>query len=104
MPDVICNFEHYINFVGKLKFWLERLSMVGTFIRLSFISSLQVSIMVPTYSLPPGKCFKLFCCLLFFFKINFFVTSFQEYHLSAKEVGSRHFVGPDLGPICLQRF
>ena len=46
----------------------------------------------------PGKFFMLFCRLLIFFKINFFEKFFQEYHLSVK-----HFVGPDLGQICLQR-
>ena len=34
----------------------------------------------------------------FFLKINFFKKIFQEYHQSIK-----HFVGPDLGPNCLQR-
>ena len=29
------------------------------------------------------------CCLLIFFKINFFEKFFQEYHLSVKQIGSR---------------
>ena len=40
----------------------------------------------------------LFCHLIFF-KIYFFKKFFQEYHLSDKQN-----VGPDLGPICLQKF
>ena len=48
-------------------------------------------------TLPPGKLFPLLCCLLSFFKINFFEKFFQEYHQSVKQ-----FVGPDLGPNCLQ--
>ena len=36
--------------------------------------------------------------------MNFFKTIFQEYHQSVKQFGCRsHFVGPDLGPNCLQR-
>ena len=41
-----------------------------------------------------------------FFKINFFQQFLQEYHQSFKQFGSRSdmtFVGPDLGPNCLQR-
>ena len=56
--------------------------------------------------LPPRKFFMLFCCLLIFFKINFFEKFFQEYNLSVKQLDpyqAQHFVGPDLGPICLQR-
>ena len=56
-------------------------------------------------SLPPGKIFMFFCCLLIFFKINFFEKFFQNYHLSVKQIGSdqaQRFVGPDLGPNCLQ--
>ena len=33
-----------------------------------------------------------------FFKINFLKKFFQEYHQSVKQ-----FVGPDLGPKCLQK-
>ena len=43
-------------------------------------------------SLPPGKFFSLFCHLLIFSKMNLFEKLFHE-----------RFVGPDLGPICLQR-
>ena len=38
--------------------------------------------------------------------VNFLENFFQEYHLSVKQIDpdqARHFVGPDLGPICLQR-
>ena len=41
-----------------------------------------------------------------FFKINFWGNFFQEYHQSVKQFGSRSgptFVGPDLGPNCLQK-
>ena len=31
----------------------------------------------------------LFCCLLIFFKINFFEGFFQEYHQSVQQIGSR---------------
>ena len=53
-----------------------------------------------------GYFFHFFCCLLIFFKIEIFKKNFQEYHRSIKQFGSksgRHFVGPDLGPNCLQR-
>ena len=40
----------------------------------------------------------LFCCLLIFFKIDFLEKFYQNYHQSVK-----HFVGPDLGPNCLQK-
>ena len=57
-------------------------------------------------SLPTGKFSMLLSCLLNFLKINFFEKSFQEYHRSVKQFGSRSGqtnVGPDLGPNCLQR-
>ena len=47
----------------------------------------------------------LFCRLLIFFKIKFFEKFFQEYHQNIKQFGYRSgptFVGPDLGPNCLQ--
>ena len=46
-----------------------------------------------------------FCRLLIFFKINFFEKFLQKYHLSVKQIGSRSgpMIGPDLGPICLQK-
>ena len=40
-------------------------------------------------SLSPGKFFQLFCCLLIFFKIDFFEKLFQEYDQSVKQFGSR---------------
>ena len=46
----------------------------------------------------------LFCRL---FKINFFEKFFWEYHQCQKSLDpdqARHFVGPDLGPNCLQKF
>ena len=56
--------------------------------------------------LPPGIFFMLFSGLLIFFKINFFKKFFQEYHLSVNRLDpdlARHFVGPNLGPNCLQK-
>ena len=47
-----------------------------------------------------GKCFMIFCRLLFFFKINLFKNIFQEYHLSVKQIGYNSGL---LDPICLQR-
>ena len=47
-----------------------------------------------------------FCRLLiFFFKIDFFEKFFQEYHqsVSLDPNQARHFVGPNLGPTCLQK-
>ena len=45
-----------------------------------------------------------------FFKINLFKKFFQENYQSVKQfqmktdiLSDRHFVGPDLGPNCLQR-
>ena len=41
-----------------------------------------------------------------FFKIGFLEKNFQEYLQSVKQFGSRstqQFVGPDVGPNCLQR-
>ena len=49
-------------------------------------------------SLPTG-C--LFCYLLIFFKINFFEISSESNSLDPDQ--ARRFVGPDLGPNCLQR-
>ena len=41
-------------------------------------------------SLPTGKFFILFCCLLIYFKSTFLKDSFfLEYHLSVKQIGSR---------------
>ena len=49
----------------------------------------------------------LFCCLLIFFKINFFSkNSFRNtirVSNSSDPDQARHFVGPDLGPNCLQK-
>ena len=48
-----------------------------------------------------------FHLLIFFFKINIVEKLFQEYHQSVKQFGSISaptYVGPDLGPNCLQRY
>ena len=45
----------------------------------------------------------IFGRLLIFFKINFFQKFFQKHYQSAKQLGSRQNVGPDLCPNCLQR-
>ena len=48
----------------------------------------------------------LFCCLLIFFKINFFEKFFQKYPASVLNSldpdQARQYVGPDLGPNCFQ--
>ena len=42
-----------------------------------------------------------FCCLLIFFKINFFEKFFQEYHQCVKlDPDQAGFFLPCLGPIC----
>ena len=45
--------------------------------------------------------------VLIFFKINFFEKFFQEYLIrvsnSLDPDQAQHFVGPDLGPNCLQK-
>ena len=57
-------------------------------------------------SLPPGKFCMLFCRLLIFFKSTFLKNSFRNTirvsnGLDPDQV--RHFVGPNLGPNCLQQ-
>ena len=50
--------------------------------------------------------FACFFYLLMFFKFNFFEKFFHEYHQSVKNLDpdqAQHFVGPDLGPKCLQK-
>ena len=50
------------------------------------------------------SCF--YCRLLTFFKNNFLKKIFQDHYQSVKwldEDQDRDFVGPDLGPNCLQR-
>ena len=57
-------------------------------------------------SSPNGNFFMPFCCLLIFLKINFFGRKiFQEYHQSVRldPDHAQNFVGPGLGPNCLQR-
>ena len=41
------------------------------------------------HTLCPLRNFYFFCCLLIFFKINFFEKFFQEYQLGVKQIGSR---------------
>ena len=48
----------------------------------------------------------LFCRLLSFFRITFFEKFFQEYHQCQNSLDldqAQRFVGPDLGPNCLQK-
>ena len=48
-----------------------------------------------------------FCRLLIFFKIKFLKNSFRTTIRVSNNLDpdqARHFVGPDLGPYCLQRF
>ena len=53
-----------------------------------------------------GNFFMLFCCLLTFIKINFLKNSLRNTVKVSNGLNpdqDQHFVGPDLGPICLQR-
>ena len=57
-------------------------------------------------TLPPEKFFMLFCRLLIFFKVNFSKNSFRNTIRVSDSLDldqARHFVGPDLGPNCLQK-
>ena len=50
--------------------------------------------------------FSFFFTVLIFFKINFLEKFFQDYNQSVNNLDpdkTQHFVGPDLGPNCLQR-
>ena len=50
--------------------------------------------------------FNVRCRLLIFFKVNFFEKFFREYQQDVNSLDpdqAQHFVGPDLGPNCLQR-
>ena len=49
----------------------------------------------------------IFCCLLIFFKINFKKKYFSNTIRVSNSLDpdqAQHFVGPDLGAKCLQRF
>ena len=54
-----------------------------------------------------GNFYMLFCCLwIFFFKSTFSKTSFRNTIRLSNSLDpdqARHYVGPDLGPNCLQR-
>ena len=57
-------------------------------------------------SLPRSKFFMFFVICDFFFEINLFEKSFQEYHQSVNSLDpdqTRCFVGPDLVLDCLQK-
>ena len=59
-----------------------------------------------TYLLAYLVIFHAFLMLKFILKSTFFEKKIQEYHVSVKQLGPRSgptFVGPDLGPYCLQR-
>ena len=82
------------------------------FLFLPNISSIKVFYILCIYSsvlklfCMLGK-FSCFCCLLLFYKMNFFKKLFQEYHQSVNfycldQDQAGQFVGPDLGPNCLQ--
>ena len=67
-----------------------------------YITCMQIYQLTPC----PLGIFHAFCRLLIFFKINFFEKKFQECHPIENRLDpdqTRHFVRPDLGPICLQR-
>ena len=60
-------------------------------------------LMMSFNSMPPRQYFMLFCCLLIFFKINFFEKFFLETILVSNRLDpdqARHFVEPGLGPNC----
>ena len=71
-----------------------------------FVSS-PYSTRVDILTLPPGKFFVLFCCLLiFFFKSTFMKNSFRYIIWVSNRLDpdqARHFVGPDLDLNCLQK-
>ena len=53
-----------------------------------------------------GNFAYIFVVCGFFFKINFYKKIFQEYHRVSNNLDldqAGHFVGPDLGPNCLQK-
>ena len=54
------------------------------------------------------KIFIIFCRLLIFLKINFFKKNLLRNIVTVKNSldpdQARHYVAPDLGPNCLQRF
>ena len=61
---------------------------------------------MPYINVTNGEFFMLFCRLLIFFKINFFINSLRNTIRVSNSLDpdqARHFVGPDLGPNCLQR-
>ena len=57
-------------------------------------------------SLPTGKFFMLFCCLLIFSKLTLSKNSFRNFFRVSNSLDpdqTRPNVGPDLGLNCLQR-
>ena len=75
--------------------WGHEVNWLHAFVEIQLLSTLC----------PPRNfsCFFVICC---FFQNQLFEKFFQEYHQSVKQFGPRSgttFVGPDLGPICLQR-
>ena len=71
------------------------------------LSQTLLSKSVSFYSLPTEKFLHAFLSSAdVFFKINFFVKFFQRIPSMLNSLDpdqARHFVGPDLGPNCLQR-
>ena len=53
-----------------------------------------------------GNFSRFICCLLTFFQIDFFSNKIENTIRVSNSLDpdqARHFVGPDLGPNCLQR-
>ena len=69
---------------------------------LHIVSQLQSFFNMLHQHVTSRKFFMNFCCLLIFFKINFFEKFYQEYHQSniLDPVQVRHFVWPNKGPNC----
>ena len=66
----------------------------------------SITILTEFNSFPPGKFFILFVVCWFFSKSMFSKNSFRNTIWVSNRLDpyqARHFVGPDLDPICLQR-
>ena len=88
------SYSHLWFFRGRWGVWKPHL-VLPMCLQLSFsttgisVQTMKTGFLTIVNSLPPGKYFMFFCCLLSFFKINFFEKFFQEYHQCVKKIGSR---------------
>ena len=67
---------------------------------------MYICIFMQNLNLPTWLFCTLVCCLLIFFKINFFEKFFKEYHQHVKQFETRsagQFAEPDLGPNYVQK-